>query len=54
LQRQKPSDGSATAKAIYYSRGRWAALARHLDDGDLPDDNSWVENPVRPIAMACS
>jgi hypothetical protein len=33
-------DGSATAKAIEYSLGRWAALVRYLDDGDLPIDNN--------------
>jgi len=35
-QRQKVPDGSATAKAIDYSRRRWEALARYLDDGRLP------------------
>jgi len=30
---------------------RWAALNRHLDDGDLPIDNNWVENRIRPIAL---
>lgn len=51
LQRQKVPDGSATAKAIDYSLNRWAALTRHLDDGDLPADNNWVENQIRPIAI---
>ena len=27
------------------------ALARYLDDGDLPADNNWVENQIRPIAI---
>ena len=49
-QRQKVPDGSATAKAIDYSLKRWAALTRYLDDGDLPIDNNWVENQIRPIA----
>ena len=44
-------DGSATAKAIDYSLNRWAALTRYLDDGDLPIDNNWVENQIRPIAI---
>ena len=44
-------DGSATAKAIDYSLNRWAALTRYLDDGDLPADNNWVENQIRPIAI---
>jgi transposase len=50
-QRQKVPDGSATAKAIDYSLNRWAALARYLDDGELPIDNNWVENQIRPIAL---
>jgi transposase len=53
-QRQKVPDGSATARAIDYSLKRWAALVRFIDDGDLPIDNNWVENQIRPIAMACS
>jgi hypothetical protein len=44
-------DGSATAKAIDYSLKRWAALTRFIDDGDLPIDNNWVENQIRPIAL---
>lgn len=51
LQRQKVPDGSATAKAIDYSLNRWAALTRYVDDGDLPADNNWVENQIRPIAI---
>jgi hypothetical protein len=51
LQRQKVPDGSAIAKAIDYSLGRWAALTRYFDDGDLPADNNWVENQIRPIAI---
>ena len=44
-------DGSATAKAINYSLGRWQALTRYIDDGDLPIDNNWLENRIRPIAI---
>jgi transposase len=51
LQRQKVPDGSATARAIDYSLNRWAALTRYIDDGDLPIDNNWVENRIRPIAI---
>jgi transposase len=54
LQRQKVPDGSATAKAIDYNLGRWVALTRYLDDGDLPPDNNWVENQIRPIAIGRS
>jgi transposase len=50
-QRQRVPDGSATAKAIDYSLNRWAALTRYIDDGDLPIDNNWVENQIRPIAL---
>jgi transposase len=50
-QRQRVPDGSATAKAIGYSLGRWEALTRYLDDGDVPIDNNWVENRIRPIAI---
>jgi transposase len=47
-------EGSATAKAIDYSLKRWAALTRFIDDGDLPIDNNWVENQIRPIAIGRS
>jgi hypothetical protein len=50
-QRQKVPDGSATAKAIDYSLKRWKALVRFIDDGQLPIDNNWVENQIRPIAL---
>ena len=50
-QRQEIPDGSATARAIDYSLNRWVALTRFLDDGDLPIDNNWVENRIRPIAL---
>ena len=50
-QRQKVPAGTATAKAIDYSLGRWVALTRYLDDGALPADNNWVENQIRPIAL---
>jgi transposase len=51
LQRQKITDGSATAKALDYSLKRWTALTRFLDDGQLPIDNNWIENQIRPIAI---
>jgi transposase len=50
-QRQKVPDGSATARAIDYSLKRWPALVRFIDDGELPIDNNWVENQIRPIAL---
>ena len=54
LHRQKVPDGSGTAKAIDYSLKRWSALTRYLDDGNLPIDNNWVENRIRPIALGRS
>ena len=51
LQRQKITDGSATARALDYSLKRWTALTRFLDDGQLPIDNNWIDNQIRPIAI---
>ena len=51
LQRQKITDGSATAKAFDYSLKRWGALTQFLGDGRLPIDNNWIENQIRPIAI---
>ena len=51
LQRQKITDGTATAKALDYSLKRWGALTQFLDDGQLPIDNNWIENQIRPIAI---
>jgi transposase len=51
LHRQRATDGTAIAKAIDYSLGRWPALTRFLEDGALPIDNNWVENRIRPIAL---
>jgi transposase len=51
LQRQKITDGSATARALDYSLKRWSALTRFVDDGQLPIDNNWAENQIRPIAI---
>jgi hypothetical protein len=53
-QRRKLPEGSATIKAIDYSLNRWAALTRYIDDGNLPADNNWVENQIRPIAIGRS
>jgi transposase len=54
LQRQRATDGTAIAKAIDYSLGRWPALTRFIDDGTLPIDNNWIENRIRPIALGRS
>ncbi len=53
-QRQRVPEGSATARAIDYSLKRWRALTRFIDDGELPADNNWVENRIRPIALGRS
>jgi hypothetical protein len=50
LNRQKVPEGSASAKAIDYTLRRWKALTRFLEDGQLPVDNNWIENQIRPIA----
>ena len=51
LQRHKLPDSSATAKTLDYSLRRLVALARFADDGQLPVDNNWIENQIRPIAI---
>lgn len=51
LQRQQVPGNSATAKALDYSLRRWEALTRFVDDGQLPADNNWIENQIRPIAI---
>jgi transposase len=51
LQRQRITDGSATARALDYSLKRWTALTQFLGDGQLPIDNNWIENQIRPIAI---
>ncbi len=53
-QRKLVPNGSAIAKAIDYSVNRWEALTRFLDDGDIPIDNNWNENRIRPIAVGRS
>ncbi len=49
--RTKVPEGSATAKAIDYSLRRWQALTVFVDNAQLPIDNNWVENQIRPIAL---
>ncbi|MDH1093487.1 IS66 family transposase, partial [Comamonas terrigena] len=49
--RSKVPEGSATARAIDYSLRRWQALTRLLDNGQLPIDNNWMENQMRPVAL---
>ena len=54
LQRQQVAGNSATAKALDYSLKRWAALTRFVDDPQLPADNNWIENQIRPVALGRS
>jgi transposase len=46
LQRQRITDGTATAKALDYSLKRWVALSRFGHDARLP-----IDNQIRPIAI---
>jgi transposase len=50
-QRARVSEGSAIAKALDYSLRRWLALTRYLHDPQVPIDNNWCENQIRPIAI---
>jgi hypothetical protein len=50
-QRSMLTDGTRTARAIDYSLKRWEALERYLEDGEVPIDNNWIENQVRPWAL---
>jgi transposase len=51
LQRSKVPNGSATAKALDYSLKRWVALTHYLEDSQVPIDNNWCENQIRPAAL---
>jgi len=53
-QRALVTNGTAIAKAINYSLKRWEALVRYVYDGDVPIDNNWVENQIRPWALGRS
>jgi len=54
LHKQNVSVGTATAKAIDYSLRRWSALTHYIDHADVPADNNWVENQIRPWALGRS
>jgi transposase len=47
----KLSRKSDTAKAIQYALGRWAALTRYCEDGQLEIDNNAAERALRAIAL---
>lgn len=42
---------SGLGKAITYANNQWASLIVFLHDGDIPIDNNFVENKIRPIAL---
>ena len=42
---------SSLRRAVDYTRRRWPALMRLLDDGAWPIDNNPIENAIRPIAV---
>lgn len=44
--RPRVADGTGLGKAIDYTRKRWVALTRYLDDGQYPIDNNPVENAI--------
>ena len=50
-KRQLTSKNASITKAIDYCLKRWTALTQYLDDGDLPIDNNWAENQLRPWAL---
>ncbi|WP_255370180.1 IS66 family transposase [Roseateles sp. YR242] len=51
LERRLVADGGATAKAIDYTLGHWAALTQHLKDGAVALDNNHLERQIKPWAM---
>lgn len=50
LERRRVPDRSAMA-AIDYSLGNWRVLTRHLDDGSVPLDNSFLDRQIKPWQM---
>ena len=47
----KALGNSGLRRAVDYTRRRWDALVRILDDGAWPIDNNPIENAIRPIAV---
>ncbi len=41
----------SSGSRIDYSLNRCAALTRYLDDGQVPIDNNWIGNRIRPVAQ---
>jgi len=47
----KLSKKSDTAQAVRYALGRWEALMRYVDDGQLEMDNNAAERTLRVVAL---
>ena len=41
---------SALGKALSYTTKQWPKLVRHLEHPDVPVDNNYLENRIRPVA----
>ena len=41
---------SALGKALSYTHNQWKKLVLHLEHGDVPIHNNYVENIIRPFA----
>jgi hypothetical protein len=50
-QLQRVPGRSELAKAIRYTRSRWVALNRYIEDGRLKISNNAVENAIRPLKL---
>ncbi|WP_409119806.1 transposase, partial [Streptomyces acidiscabies] len=50
-KRQGTTKNASITKAIEYCLKRWTALTKYLSDGNLPIDNNWAENQMRPWAL---
>jgi transposase len=50
-QRRRASSKTALGKALQYALGRWEALTRYADDGQLAIDNNLAERLLRGIAV---
>jgi transposase len=42
---------SALGKALSYTMNQWPKLVRHLDHPEVPVDNNYLENQIRPFAL---
>jgi transposase len=42
---------SALGKALSYTTHQWPKLVRHLEHPDVPVDNNYLENQIRPFAL---